>query len=96
MEEDDANLIKDRVMFRLLNYQQRMAIRYRRRKEVVEENNFRPLEKQIRRKALDSEDLQRAGGSTLGEVLPCDEKKCKERSALEDRLEKMSLPVDLR
>ena len=56
------------------------------------------LEKQIRTRGLDSEDLARAEGSTLGKVLPGEERRygSKQRTALEDRLEKMGLPVDLR
>ena len=56
------------------------------------------LEKQIRAQGLDVPELARAEGSTLGQVLPGDERKygMKQRTALEDRLEKMGLPVDLR
>jgi hypothetical protein len=38
--------------------------------------------------------LSRAEGSTLGQVLRGETRK--EKTALEDRLEKMGLPVDLR
>ena len=96
-EEEDATIIKDKGLFRLLNYKQRMAIRHRRNEKRLLKRTIAALEKQIRRKGLDTEDLQRAGGSTLGEVLPGDEKLGgKQRTALEDRLEKMGLPVDLR
>jgi hypothetical protein len=56
------------------------------------------LEKQLLQQGLDTGDLERAEGSTLGKVLPGDERKYgkKQRTALEDRLEKMGLPVDLR
>mmetsp|Transcript_22193 Transcript_22193/g.49553 ORF Transcript_22193/g.49553 Transcript_22193/m.49553 type:complete len:589 (+) Transcript_22193:93-1859(+) len=95
-EEEDATIIKDKGLFRLLNYEQRMAIRHRRNEKRLLKRTIAALEKQIRRKGLDAEDLQRAGGSTLGEVLPGDEKYVKQKTALEDRLEKMGLPVDLR
>jgi hypothetical protein len=52
------------------------------------------LEKQIRNKGLDVDGLSRAEGSTLGQVLRGETRK--EKTALEDRLEKMGLPVDLR
>ena len=56
------------------------------------------MEKQIKSRGLDAEGLKRAEGSTLGQILPGEEKKfnVKQRTALEDRLEKMGLPVDLR
>eukprot|EP00977_Amphora_coffeiformis_P009644 scaffold2219_cov177-Amphora_coffeaeformis.AAC.20 len=56
------------------------------------------LEKQIIVQGLDSEGLSRAEGSTLGRVLPADERRygMKQKTALEDRLEKMGLPVDLK
>lgn len=56
------------------------------------------LEKQIQRQGLGAEILARAEGSTLGQVLPGDEKRygMKQKTALEDRLEKMGLPVDLK
>ena len=63
-------IIKDKGLFRLLNYKQRMAIRHRRNEKRLLKRTIAALEKQIRRKGLDTEDLQRAGGSTLGEVLP--------------------------
>ena len=55
------------------------------------------MEKQIRTRGLDAEDLTRAEGSTLGTVLPGEAKRgVKQRTVLEDRLDKMGLPVDLR
>jgi hypothetical protein len=97
-EEQDADVIRDKGMFRLLNYNQRMAVRHRRNEKRLLKRTVAALEKQVRRKGLDSEDLQRAGGSTLGKVLPGEERMygTKQRTALEDRLEKMGLPVDLR
>lgn len=96
-EEDDAALIKDRGMFRLLSYNQRMAVRHRRNEKRLLKRTIAALEKQIRQQGLDSEELERAEGSTLGKVLPGDAKYgAKQRTALEDRLEKMGLPVDLR
>jgi len=97
-EEDDAAVIKDKGMFRLLSYNQRMAVRHRRNEKRLLKRTIAALEKQIRSRGLDAEDLKRAEGSTLGTVLPGEEKKygTKQRTALEDRLDKMGLPVDLR
>lgn len=97
-EEQDASIIKDRGMFRLLSYNQRMAVRHRRNEKRLLKRTIAALEKQIRTRGLDAEDLDRAEGSTLGLVLPGEEKKygTKQRTALEDRLDKMGLPVDLR
>jgi histone-lysine N-methyltransferase SETD3 len=97
-EEDDAALIKDKGMFRLLSYNQRMAIRHRRNEKRLLKRTIAALENQIRKQGLDDEDLGYAEGSTLGKLLPGDERKygMKQRTALEDRLEKMGLPVDLR
>lgn len=97
-EEDDANLIKDKALFRTLSYNQRMAVRHRRNEKRLLKRTVAALEKQIVQQGLDAEDLQRAEGSTLGIVLPGDEKKfgMKQKTAIEDRLEKMGLPVDLR
>jgi len=97
-EEEDAILIKDKTMFRMFTYNQRMAIRHRRNEKRLLKRTISALEKQIRSRGLDVEGLSRAGGSTLGEVLPGDERQYgrKQKTALEDRLEKMGLPVDLR
>jgi hypothetical protein len=98
-EEDDALLIKDKGMFRLLSYNQRMAIRHRRNEKRLLKRTIAALEKQLRQQGLDDEaSLARAEGSTLGQLLPGDERKygMKQKTALEDRLEKMGLPVDLR
>lgn len=94
-EEDDAMLIQDKGMFRLFNYNQRMAIRHRRNEKRLLKRTVAALERQIKTRGLDREDLNRAGGSTLGTVLPGEVGR-KGRTALEDRLEKMGLPVDLR
>jgi hypothetical protein len=98
-EEDDAALIKDKGMFRLLSYNQRMAIRHRRNEKRLLKRTIAALEKQLRQQGLDDEaSLARAEGSTLGQLLPGDERKYgfKQKTALEDRLEKMGLPVDIR
>ena len=97
-EEDDANLIKDKGMFRLLSYNQRMAIRHRRNEKRLLKRTIAALENQIRQQGLDVEGLARADGSTLGQLLPGDERKygMKQKTALEERLEKMGLPVDIR
>jgi histone-lysine N-methyltransferase SETD3 len=97
LEEDDATMIKDKGLFRLLSYNQRMAVRHRRNEKRLLKRTIAALEKQLRQQGLDSEELERAEGSTLGRVLPGDVKYgAKQRTALEDRLEKMGLPVDLR
>ena len=94
----DAAIIKDKKMFRLLSYNQRMAVRHRRNEKRLLKRTIAALEQDLRRQGLDSEDLARAEGSTLGIVLPGDEKRygVKQRTALEQRLEKMGLPVDIR
>ena len=93
-EEDDANIIKDKELFRLLNYNQRMAVRHRRNEKRLLKRTLAALEKQIRNKGLDVDGLSRAEGSTLGQVLKGETRK--EKTALEDKLEKMGLPIDLR
>lgn len=93
-EEDDAAIIKDKGMFRLLSYNQRMAVRHRRNEKRLLKRTLAALEKQIRNKGLDVEGLKRAEGSTLGDVLRGETRK--QKTALEDRLEKMGLPVDLK
>lgn len=97
-EEEDAAFIKDKEMFRLLSYNQRMAIRHRRNEKRLLKRTIAALENQLIKQGLNDENLARAGGSTLGQLLPGDERKygMKQRTALEDRLEKMGLPVDLR
>lgn len=98
-EEDDAAIIKDKGMFRLFSYKQRMAVRHRRNEKRLLKRTIASLEKQIRSRGLDTMDeLKRAEGSTLGEILPGEAKNggMKQRTALEERLEKMGLPVDLK
>jgi len=97
-EEDDAILIKDKGMFRMLSYNQRMAIRHRRNEKRLLKRTIAALENQIRKSGLDEIDLSRAEGSTLGKLLPGEERRygMKQKTALEDRLDKMGLPVDLR
>lgn len=93
-EEDDATIIKDKGMFRLFSYNQRMAVRHRRNEKRLLKRTLAALEKQIRNKGLDVDELSRAEGSTLGQVLKGETRK--QKSALEDKLEKMGLPIDLR
>ena len=94
-EEVDADIIKDKAMFRLLSYNQRMAVRHRRNEKRLLKRTLAALEKQIRNKGLDEEEvLSRAEGSTLGEVLKGETRK--QKTALEDKLEKMGLPIDIR
>lgn len=97
-EEEDAMLIKDKAMFRLLSYNQRMAIRHRRNEKRLLKRTIAALENQIIKQGLAEENLDRAQGSTLGQLLPGDERRygMKQKTALEDRLEKMGLPVDLK
>ena len=97
-EEEDAAIIKDKGMFRLLSYNQRMAVRHRRNEKRLLKRTIAALENQIVKQGLNDENLARAQGSTLGQLLPGDERKygMKQKTALEDRLEKMGLPVDLR
>jgi histone-lysine N-methyltransferase SETD3 len=97
-EDDDAALIKDKGMFRLLSYNQRMAIRHRRNEKRLLKRTIAALENQLRQQGLDIEDLSRADGSTLGQLLPGDERRygMKQKTALEDRLAKMGLPIDIR
>jgi histone-lysine N-methyltransferase SETD3 len=97
-EEEDAELIKDKAMFRFLSYNQRMAVRHRRNEKRLLKRTIAALEKQFLQQGLDAAGLNRAEGSTLGQVLPGDERKygMKQKTALEDRLEKLGLPVDLR
>jgi len=97
-EVQDADMIRDKGLFRLLTYNQRKAVRHRRNEKRLLKRTVAALEKQIARQGLDAEQLERAEGSTLGKLLPGDEKLygMKQRTALEDRLEKMGLPIDLR
>jgi len=102
-EEQDALLIQDKGMFRLFSYNQRMAVRHRRNEKRLLKRTVAALERQIRSRGLTGtedggKELERAGGSTMGEVLPGDDRLYgrKKRTALEDRLEKMGLPVDLK
>eukprot|EP00577_Skeletonema_sp_RCC1716_P006754 CAMPEP_0113419016 /NCGR_PEP_ID=MMETSP0013_2-20120614/26534_1 /TAXON_ID=2843 ORGANISM="Skeletonema costatum, Strain 1716" /NCGR_SAMPLE_ID=MMETSP0013_2 /ASSEMBLY_ACC=CAM_ASM_000158 /LENGTH=575 /DNA_ID=CAMNT_0000306329 /DNA_START=191 /DNA_END=1915 /DNA_ORIENTATION=- /assembly_acc=CAM_ASM_000158 len=84
-EEDDANIIKDKGLFRLLTYNQRMAVRHRRNEKRLLKRTLAALEKQIRNKGLDVDGLKRAEGSTLGDVLKGETRK--QKTALEDRLD---------
>lgn len=97
-EEEDAALIRDKGMFRLLSYNQRMAIRHRRNEKRLLKRTIAALENQIRQQGLDVDELARAEGSTLGQLLPGDERRygMKQKTALEERLEKMGLPVDIK
>merc|ERR1711937_182687 len=75
-EAQDAALIKDRGMFRLFSYNQRMAVRHRRNEKRLLKRTIAALENQLVQQGLMTEEnLKRAEGSTLGEVLPGDEKK---------------------
>lgn len=97
-EEEDAALIKDKPLFRLLSYNQRMAVRHRRNEKRLLKRTIAALERQMQQQGLDMEGLSRAEGSTLGQLLAGDERRygMKQKTALEDRLEKMGLPVDLK
>jgi hypothetical protein len=97
-EEEDAALIKDKVTFRLLSYNQRMAIRHRRNEKRLLKRTIAALENQIIKQGLDDDNLDRAQGSTLGQLLPGDERRygMKQKTEMEARLERMGLPVDLK
>jgi len=98
-EEQDAMIIQDKGMFRLLNLNQRNAVRHRRNEKRLLKRTIAALQKQMRTRGLMEDGLERAGGSTLGKALPGDDKMYgdgKQRTALEDRLQKMGLPVDIR
>uniref|UniRef100_A0A7S2JZ65 SET domain-containing protein n=1 Tax=Leptocylindrus danicus TaxID=163516 RepID=A0A7S2JZ65_9STRA len=98
-EDDDAMIIQDKGLFRLLNINQRNAVRHRRNEKRLLKRTVAALQKQMRTRGLMEDDLQRAGGSTLGQALPGDDRmygEGKPRTALEDRLAKMGLPVDIR
>ena len=95
-EEQDAAIIKDRGMFRMLSYNQRMAVRHRRNEKRLLKRTIAALEKQIRTRGLDGDNLDRAEGSTLGVVLPGEKDNVKQRTPLEDRFDRMGLPIDLR
>lgn len=97
-EEQDAALISDKGMFRLFSYNQRMAVRHRRNEKRLLKRTVAALERQIKTRGLNAPDLRRAGGSTAGQILPGEENygKNERRSALEERLDRMGLPVDLR
>ena len=95
-EEQDASIIKDRGMFRMLSYNQRMAVRHRRNEKRLLKRTIAALEKQIRTRGLDGDNLDRAEGSTLGVVLPGEKDNVKQRTPLEDKFDRMGLPVDLR
>lgn len=97
-EDEDAEIIKDKSLFRLLSYNQRMAVRHRRNEKRLLKRTIAALEKQFRQQGLDVEGLSRAEGSTLGKLLPGDERRygLKQKTELEDRLDKLGLPVDLK
>ena len=75
-----------------------MAVRHRRNEKRLLKRTIAALEKQYRQQGLDVEGLARAEGSTLGKLLPGDERRygLKQKTALEDRLDKLGLPVDLK
>jgi Rubisco LSMT substrate-binding/SET domain len=100
-EEDDAAIIKDKKLFRLLTYNQRMAVRHRRNEKRLLKRTIAALERQMAKQGLSDGTFtefdggERAGGNTLGVALPGEDIR-KQKSPLEDRLEKMGLPIDLR
>merc|ERR1711920_1150878 len=98
LEEEDAILIQDKAMFRTFNYKQRMAIRHRRNEKRLLKRTIAALEKQMKTRGLmDFESLKRADGNTNLSKEEEEEflksKGYKVRSALEERLERMGLPV---
>jgi len=100
-EDQDAALIQDKALFKTFNYKQRMAIRHRRNEKRLLKRTVAALEKQMKTRGLmDFENLSRAGGNTNVSREQEEElmrkKGWKVRSALEERLDSMGLPVDLR
>ena len=79
-----------------------MAVRHRRNEKRLLKRTVAALEKEMRSRGLagGEDTLERAGGKTQGISLAGDDKKFGEkrggRTALEERLEKMGLPIDLR
>jgi len=90
-EEEDAELIQDKLLFRQLNYKQRMAVRHRRNEKRLLKRTTAALEKQLRTRGLSNVDKFSAQQNQ-----EFDKKGRKSRSALEERLEKMGLPIDLK
>ena len=88
-EEEDADIIKDKALFRLLTYNQRMAVRHRRNEKRLLKRTMAALEKQIRSKGLDGESMGNNVGKLVGE-----DGGSKRRTALEERIAQMGLPVD--
>lgn len=100
-EDQDAALIQDKALFKTFNYQQRNAIRHRRNEKRLLKRTVAALEKQMKTRGLmDFEKLSRAGGNTNiskeEEEALLRKKGWKVRSALEERLDSMGLPIDLR
>jgi histone-lysine N-methyltransferase SETD3 len=93
-EEEDADIIKDKALFRLLSYNQRMAVRHRRNEKRLLKRTMAALEKQIRSKGLDGDNLSSAEGNNRGQILTGDDGTGKRRTALEERIAQMGLPVD--
>ena len=83
-KEEDAAIIKDCGLFRMLSYNQRMAMRHRRNEKRLLKRTVAALERQVRSRGLDGENLDRAEGSTLGVVLPGEGDNVKQRTPLED------------
>jgi len=100
-EDQDAALIQDKALFKTFNYKQRMAIRHRRNEKRLLKRTVAALEKQMKTRGLmDFENLSRADGNTNlsreQEEEMMRKKGWKVRSALEERLDSMGLPIDLR
>ena len=99
-EKEDEALISDKGLFKLFSKNQRMAVRHRRNEKRLLKRTVAALQKEMKNRGLDQEEgLSFAQGRTAGVTLKGDEKKfliAKGRTALEERLEKMGLPVDIR
>ena len=99
-EDEDVALISDKLMFGILTKNQRMAVRHRRNEKRLLKRTVAALEKEIRNRGLGEAGLlKRAEGDAGGAGLEGDDRKYGKfggKTALERRLEKMGLPVDLR
>jgi histone-lysine N-methyltransferase SETD3 len=93
-EEEDADIIKDKALFRLLTYNQRMAVRHRRNEKRLLKRTMAALEKQIRSKGLDGDSMSNVQGNNIGQLVTGEEGGGKRRTALEERIAQMGLPVD--
>lgn len=93
-DEEDADIIKDKALFRLLTYNQRMAVRHRRNEKRLLKRTMAALEKQIRSKGLDGDSMTNVLDKNTGSFVTGEDGVNKRRTALEERIAQMGLPVD--